>query len=495
MAKKLVLAVVDSLSTDMLTRAVDEGEAPNFGALLDAGVLVPDCASSFPSVTPVACASIVTGVGPGGHWVPAMNWFHRGERRYVEYGSSLAATRTFGIVRTLYDTVYNMNLAHLNPAIATIFERLEDAGLRTACTPFLIFRGRTRHEVALEGVLRRVAQAATFRHAVYGPNELFYGELYASRRVPCAPTLARPGTRDDYSGCVAAELVMDDLFDFLLLSLPDNDHHSHNHGPEAMVTSIAHADRNFGRVVEAAGGLDEFLDGHAVLLMADHSQMKIDTALDVIQALGSIWTVLQPWSETPQLADLAVSPSARAASVYLLRDAERLRSPVRDALEELEGVELVAWREEGAEQATVKSAGGELRFRPGDDVEDARGLGWNLEGEPGAIGAEVAAGRFAAPDYPDALFRLWSVLQAPGRGDFVVSAAPGYECVDWGGATHVGGGSHGSLRREDSTGPMLFVGCGPDSAEEREQWSVRDAASVVLEHFGLDAPASGDVSS
>ena len=42
-----------------------------------------------------------------------MNWFHRGEERYVEYGSSLPATRAFGIVRSLYDTVYNMNLAHL----------------------------------------------------------------------------------------------------------------------------------------------------------------------------------------------------------------------------------------------------------------------------------------------------------------------------------------------------------------------------------------------
>jgi hypothetical protein len=485
MAKKLVLVMVDSLNTDMLLRAVDESEAPTFGALLDAGVLVPDCASSFPSVTPVACASIVTGAGPGDHWVPAMNWFHRGERRYVEYGSSFAATRTFGIVRTLYDTVYNMNLAHLNPSVATIFERLEDAGIRTACTPFLIFRGRTRHEVALEGVLRRVAQAATFRHAVYGPNELFYGELYASRRVPCAPTLARPGTRDDYSGCVGAELVTDDLFDFLLLSLPDNDHHSHNHGPEAMVTSIAHADRNLGRVVEAAGGMDEFLDGHAVLLMADHSQTKIEAELPIVEALAETWRVLEPWSETPGRAETAVSPSARAASVYLLGDRKRQGPPIREALEAMDGVELLAWRDDGAPDATVWSPDGELRFRPGDQVADARGLKWDLGGDPGALGAEVSGGRFEAPDYPDALFRLWSLLRAPTRGDFVVSAAPGYECVDWGGASHLGGGSHGSLRREDSAGPLLFVGCGPDSPEDREQWTVRDAAQVVLEHYGI----------
>ena len=41
--------------------------------------------------------------------------------------------------------------------------------------------------------MRRVAVAADFRHAVWGPDELFYGELYASRKVPCKPTLRARG--------------------------------------------------------------------------------------------------------------------------------------------------------------------------------------------------------------------------------------------------------------------------------------------------------------
>ena len=54
------------------------------------------------------------GSGPADHHIPSMNWYHRGEERYVEYGSSFPATRAFGIFRSLYDTVYNMNLAHLS---------------------------------------------------------------------------------------------------------------------------------------------------------------------------------------------------------------------------------------------------------------------------------------------------------------------------------------------------------------------------------------------
>ena len=48
-----------------------------------------------------------------------MNWYHRAERRYVEYGSSFEATRAFGLFRSLYDTVYNMNMAHLSHEVET----------------------------------------------------------------------------------------------------------------------------------------------------------------------------------------------------------------------------------------------------------------------------------------------------------------------------------------------------------------------------------------
>ena len=141
-------------------------------------------------MTPVACAEMVTGVGADRHWISGMNWYHRLERRYVEYGSSLDATRSVGVFRALYDLVYNMNLAHLSPEVETLFERLDDAGARTACTPFLIYRGRHRHQVSLDGLMRRAVDATRlkFRHHTWGPRELFYGDLYASREVPCRST-------------------------------------------------------------------------------------------------------------------------------------------------------------------------------------------------------------------------------------------------------------------------------------------------------------------
>ena len=502
-AKKLVLTYVDSLRTDMLARTVAEGRAPTFGALIERGVLIPDCVSSFPSVTPVASAEMVTGRAADGHWISGMNWFHRLERRYVEYGSSLEATRAFGVFRSLYDLVYNMNLAHLNPAVETLFEQLDDAGLRTACTPFLIYRGRHRHQVSLEGLLRRAVDATRlkFRHHTWGPAELFYGDLYASREVPCKST-SIPGNRDGYSACCSAELAKSDGFDFLLFSLADNDNYSHRHGPEASSESIAKADHCFGKLVEAAGGLDAFLDRHAVILVADHAQTSVHRGLPLAELLSREWAVLQPSESEPESAQIAVSPTGRAAYVYLLPGEGERTDPeaLRQALTVIEGVDLVCRLERADGQplvriepgapregckAVVERGGEKLSFRPGGSLADLRGGSWQIEGDLTALEATIENGHLRSETYPDPLARVWSALSAPHAGDFLLSLQPGFEAVDWGGVTHAGGGSHGSLHAGDSLGPLLFVGCGPASASEREQWTLSDVAPAVLDHFGL----------
>jgi len=501
-ANKLVLTYVDSLRTDTLLRAVAEGRAPTFGALIERGVLIEDCVSSFPSVTPVACAEIATGLAADEHWISGMNWYHRLERRYVEYGSSLDATRAFGVFRALYDLVYNLNLAHLNPDALTLFERLDDAGLRTACTPFLIYRGRHRHQVSLDGLLRRAVEATRlkFRHHTWGPTELFYGDLYASSEVPCKPS-SIPGSRDGYSACCAAELAKRDGFDFLLFSLPDNDAYSHRHGPEASVESIAKADRCFAELVEAGGGLDAFLADHALILLADHSQTQVDRGLPLTELLEREWTVLQPSESRPEAAQLAVSPSGRAAHVYLLPTEGERADPVkvRRALAEIEGVDLVCRLDRG--WAVVERRGASSRFRPAPPrsqrisnamhgkrvatVDDLRGLRWELNGALDVLGGRIEQGTLLSDAYPDPLRRVWSALTAPQAGDFIVSLAPGYEAVDWGGVSHAGGGGHGSLHASDSLGPLRFVGCGPSDPTAQRQWALCDVAPAVLDHFGL----------
>jgi hypothetical protein len=473
-AKKLVLAVIDSLKPDMLDLAIEEGRAPTLAALRERGTYIRDCLSTFPSVTPVASAAIATGQGPGEHHIPSMNWYHRGEERYVEYGSSFQATRAFGVVRSLYDTVYNMNMAHLTRAYKTVFEHLDDAGLRTACTTWLIYRGRTRHDPSGASVYRRIAEAAQFRHPVYGARELFYADLFDSRNTGCTSALGMPGQRDRHTGCVGAYLVEHDLFDFLLFSLPDNDTHSHKAGPDGQVTSIAEADRALERIVHVAGGVEAFLDGHSVIVMSDHSQTTVEADVNLADAFADA-RVLQPADPAPTEAELAVSPAARSAMVYALDESRRdeLVAGAVATLRGLEGVDLVVRRENG--EAVVHSRRGDLRFAPGGEFEDRRGRGWRVDGDHATLD-------LGGDTYPDGLNRLWSALECPHSGDVLASAESGYEFVDWGGAGHVGGGSHGALHRDDSQGVLLLCGV---EAPEQEEWALTDVIGLVLRHFGV----------
>jgi len=477
-AKKLVLAVIDSVKPAMLDRAIEEGRVPALKALRDRGSYVRNCLSTFPSVTPVASATIATGVGPAEHFIPSMNWYHRGEERYVEYGSSFQATRAFGVVRSLYDTVYNMNMAHLTRARRTVFEHLDDAGLRTACTTWLIYRGRHRHAPSVDSRLSRVAKAAQFRHAVWGAKELFYADIFDSRNTGCTSTLGLPGQRDQHTGCVGAYLVENDLFDFLLFSLPDNDTHSHRYGPEAQVRSLAEADRALERIMHVAGGAEAFLDDHAVIVMSDHSQTEVQGRVNLVQGLSG-WRVLTPSDPAPEEADLAVCPAARSAMVYLLNEDGEVGRVLEDLLA-IDGVDLVVRRE--GDEAIVRSPRGEVRFSPDGELSDLRGATWSVEGDRRVLSLSVADGRVTSAAYPDPLGRLWSALTSPYAGDLLVSAAPGWEFVDWGGADHVGGGSHGSLLAEDSEGVLLASGV---DIPEREQWSIGDVTGLVLRHYAL----------
>ena len=133
--------------------------------------------------------------------------------------------------------------------------------------------------------------------------------------------LGMPGVRDRHSGCVSAHLVEHDLFDFLLLSLPDNDWYSHKNGPEAQIQSIAQADLQLARVMNAGGGVEEFLAQHAVIAMADHSQAEITGTIalqDELAELGVLGPDRSPSGSRSQEPRIAVCPSQRAAMVSRL---------------------------------------------------------------------------------------------------------------------------------------------------------------------------------
>lgn len=485
--KKLVLVVVDGMRPASLTKAIDEGAAPTFARLAREGYASGECISVFPSLTPVATSAIVTGRGPDEHGVPSMHWYKRDEQRYVDYGISFPAARRSGVIGVLKDLVYRINEEHLSVDTPTFFETLEANGIRCACTTYMIYRGPHEHEFIGSGVPGAIAGVTGMSRPGYGPRELVYGDIFDSQGTECRSSYGVPGRRDQHTACAGIELVADDGYDFLLLSFPDNDNYSHRLGPDAQPTSIAHADAQFQRVIDAYGGYRKFVEDHAVIVVSDHSHSEVEEAIDLLEMLREHeWDIIAPrQSRRRKQAELAVSPAARFGNIYVL-DEERRGTEVPLLVHDLRKqalIDQVIWLETETE-AAVAMGEAELRFAPGSQYEDMRGGKWDIEGDLIAFGLDVQDGLIFSKDYPDALARAWQGLRCAGIGDVLVTPEIGYEFFDWGNVAHVGGGTHGSLHWADSAAQLIVTGTG-EAREHQAAWSIADVNPLVLEHFGL----------
>src|SRR4029450_1634190 len=128
MSKKLILIVIDGLTPDVFEQAVDTRTAPTLAALAETGQYRRSL-STFPSLPPVCLATLATGGGPDVHHIPHLVWYHRGEHRLVEYGSSFGAMRAVGARRSIRDAIVAMHAEHTAPRAVSVFEALDDAGL------------------------------------------------------------------------------------------------------------------------------------------------------------------------------------------------------------------------------------------------------------------------------------------------------------------------------------------------------------------------------
>ncbi|HEX3290570.1 MAG TPA: alkaline phosphatase family protein [Gaiella sp.] len=434
--QKLVLVVIDGLTPTMLEASLGTASTPTLTALAERATL-GRATSTFPSLTPVCLSSIATGAHPDVHEIPHLVWWHRGEARLVEYGSSFGAARAAGLGRALRDTLVGMNAEHLGRSAVTLFEALADSGIRTASVNFTAYRGRTRHRATVP-----------FLGPVLGPERFFFYNLFQSERTgaPLSFRNRAAGTIDAYAAAVGRWLVTRDGFDFLLLYLSDYDYASHASGPDAAGDVLARSDQAIGDLVRAAGGVDEFLARYALIVMSDHGQTRV----------GEVTRLADRFRHEP---DTLVAASNRAAHVYRLG----ARAPSARALaERLDGdpsVDVALFREDGA--VVARRQGAELR------LDGAR-----HEGDAAVL------------DHPDAVARAVAALHCPNAGDVVVSAAERWEFEDLGGRHHLGGGSHGSLVAGDSLVPMLTAGLGGTAPA-----SIVDVAPTVLAHFGVEAPA------
>jgi hypothetical protein len=232
--------------------------------------------------------------------------------------------------------------------------------------------------------------------------------------------------------------------DFLSYYLPDYDFASHALGPGGAAVALARSDDAVGALVDAAGGLDEFLDRYAVVVCSDHGQTPVKRAVRLHESLSD-FRLHRPGARRE--AQLVVTASNRAGMVYIRPGTTVEARTVAERLAGADGIDVALFREDDAGVA----------LRDGEEVR----IGRNDDGWQG---------------------RARRALDNPNAGDVIVSAAPGVEFADLGGRHHAGGGSHGSLLDGDSLVPMLVLGGAIPPAD------IAGVAPLVLEHFGVEAP-------
>lgn len=464
-AKRVVYVVVDGMGVDALEQAAASGHAPGFAFLKEHSFYVRDSVAVFPTITPAATASLITGATPAEHGIPGMCWYDRDAERFVNYGQSPRVAVVEGASQIVEDALENLNCEHLSRDVETLHESLGRMGLITASINYMVFRGPHTHRLD-PGVLKRLLFRKRLPRELPGPVEHYFADVLqgpagACEDLPKRGLEKRLKATDGWAACVTRDLLEKDAAHMILFYLHENDHISHRSGPSSQADNLIEADAHIRYVLDTYGSWEETLERVGFVVTADHAQSPIadeaDHIIDLHDPLEGFSHVSTGRGKEPfGDKDLAWAGNGRVGFIYINTDRKASLLPaVTRALGEHPGMDQVMWREE--DSYVVSSGRGTLRFRPGDAdaVIDERDNKWVCEGDLTAVSGVIEGGRIRTPEYPLAFWRIKEALDLARTGDVVVTPKLTYEFRDLGGGDHRGGGDHASLHVQDSLVPFM----------------------------------------
>jgi Type I phosphodiesterase / nucleotide pyrophosphatase len=494
---KVLLVVIDAASPRVMCPAVNTGRLPNLKRLAESGSMHERSVTIFPSITPAATSSIVTGTYPVEHGIAGASWYEEG-KGVAYYGDDFWTITKEGYGTFLEDFLRKLNGDRLTAP--TLFEMIESAGRTASCVNYLVYKGNVAHKIRVP-MMMALLPGVKIHEEILGPSTLCLGDFVTPhdgrRKVKDRGGPMHRFGMDDESGAeMLCQLAADDaLGDFALAYFADNDYRSHEVGPYAALPVLDRVDAALGSMFDAAGGFERFTRDTCIVVTSDHGHSEIlaDAKRSVIQldrVLGDLKRadIARGWRTDDEIM---ICPNMRAAQIYV-------QNPSNLTVDRLVGaaltdprVDLALWhrRITAAESKiyVVESRRGRFEFSRGSGPDrtsrDAFGNAWNWRGELGALGLDFVDDVLESSEYPNALERIAGVLDHRSSGDVWLTAQPGCEFEVSGGAAHAGGGSHGALHALDSLSPVIIGGA---SARDlpRHMRSV-DIAPLCMELLGL----------
>jgi predicted AlkP superfamily pyrophosphatase or phosphodiesterase len=489
---RVVYIIVDGMSSTAFEQVTASGRAPALQFLKDHSSYVRDSIAVWPTITPAATSSLVTGASPAQHRVPGMCWYDRAQQRFVNFGQSPRVAVIEGASQIVEDILVNLNEHYLSRDVRTLHERLDERGIITASVNFMVFRGPYRHELK-PNLIERLFFKKQLPDQLYGPKEHYFADVITGHSEACSKLLSARGLdkririTDGWAACVTRELLERNTAEMILFYLHENDHASHRNGPASQIDSLAEADKHVAHVLDAFDSWEQAIEEVGFVVTADHSQSPVVNDDDHVFQLEDVlddFHLVDPSRGKEPLegdgCDLASAGNGRLAFIYLNSERKSfLHSSVTKALEACAGIDQVIFKDEDA--YLVHSDRGTLRFwkaRGARGVVDEREEQWRYDGELAAVSGVVEGDRIRTPEYPLAMWRIASALDLDRTGDIVVTTKLGYEMKDIAGGDHKGGGDHGSLHAQDSIVPFLSTLADPPLRP-----STVDVAPHILRHF------------
>ena len=495
---KVLLIVIDAASPRVINPAIQTGLLPNLQRIASRGSLHQGAVTIFPSITPAATTSIVTGTYPAEHGIAGASWFDESRNEVAYYGDDFWVVAKEGFGAFLRDFLVRLNGDRLKAP--TLFELIEPRR-SAASVNYLIHRGHTQHRVNVPWLLT-LLPGVPFTDTVGGPTLLCLGDFVTPRTHRGKKVkdkrglLHRFGMDDASTAAMLCQLAEDDaLGDFTLAYFADNDFRSHEVGPHAALPAVEGVDHALGEMFDAAGGFERFMRETVVIVTSDHGHCEIlpdeDRAVIPLHAVLSDFRQADIGRAWRTGDEIMICPNMRAAQIYVRQPGgavvDRLwRAALADAR-----VDLVLWRDRvtGGSDHTyvVQSQQGRLEFWRGshdaDHARDAYGTDWSWRGEPAALKLDVSDGHVTSDEYPNPFERIAGGLDTADSGELWLTARPGCEFEVRGGKAHVGGGSHGALHALDSH--SIVVAGGPDLPQLPRAIRCIDLAPLCMELLGL----------
>jgi hypothetical protein len=460
--------LLDGARCDIFEDLLARGELPHIARhLVERGGYRP-AITVFPSVTGVAYIPYLTGLFPGRANIPGYRWFDR--ERYHRRPLSVMRFRNYhGLGSYLMDR-------DLSKQAVTLFELIKPSSN--------IFSGISRGT----GIRRN---AAYFR------------------RVPATLKFFRTGDWDhiDAAGekfLLRAAARRREKFTFH--TTYSIDEYSHHHGPFSPRARQRYIDfdRVLGRLVETLRRTGQ-LESTLFMLGADHGHTEVKEHFDLeefIEGLG-YKTLYYPKHVKRWLgANAAVMVAGNAVGhIYLKGPAkwsERHGAEVHlekhptlvDDLLANDAVDHVIYRGGAADEIHVRSRRGSaaITLHNGDvTYKVSHGDPFGYPRLPERMTRDEVLARTAETDYPDAPLQVAQLFDSPRAGDFVVSAAPGFDLRAGDKERREFRSCHGSLHREHMKVPFAVNA----AVVDRPPRSV-DVFPTILELLGMEVPPGID---